>query len=361
MADQPHADKLFVTSVVLKAIAAALQRCVTSPFKGDNGSNTYFKDVVFAAMRAAMAANDLFHDRHLQGGSSTENYLKYASDHKFVPDTITLASGTQAHWLGSSTAKKVLVYFPGGGYVVPCTAGLLLWLDELQKSLGPDVSVLVLAYDLAPQAKYPTQLRQATELLEHLVYTQGRDPSDLILGGDSAGGNLTLGLLSHLAHPHPDVTPLSLPSRIHAVLLISPWCAPNHNSTPSFVANAQRDMFGARALSRWAEAFLGSDSPFAGDVYNEPALATPDWWAPVADFVDQVLIWAGGNEVLLDGIEAFAEKFTKGFGGRGGLVNTIITPKAAHEEMVIERSLGYKGDSGTGSQQVIETWIKAKL
>lgn len=244
---------------------------------------------------------------------------------------------------------------------MPCTAGLVLWLDDLQKSLGPDVSALLLTYDLAPEAKYPTQLKQAVELMRYLVETKGRDPSDLILGGDSAGGNLILGLLSHIAHPHPEIASLSLPSKIHAALLISPWCSLTQTNTPAFITNAERDMFDARTLSRWATAFLGTSDPFVGDFYNEPVLAPPEWWEPVADVVGEVMIWAGGNEVLKDGIEAFSKRFTKGFGAKGGLVNTVITPKACHEEMIVERILGYQGDSGTGSHEVVESWVRAKL
>lgn len=245
---------------------------------------------------------------------------------------------------------------------MPCGPGHMLWLDDLQKSLGPDVSALLLAYDLAPEHKYPTQLRQATELLRHLVETEGRNPSDLILGGDSAGANLILGLLSHLAHPHPEVESLKLSSKINAVLLISPWCSLTNTRTPAFIANAERDMFDERALNRWSTAFLGSDSPFAGDFYNEPVLAAPEWWVPVAELVEEVLIWSGDNEVLKDGIEAFARKFTQGFAqGGGGRVNTVITPKACHVEMIVERILGYKGDSGTGAQTVVQEWARAKL
>jgi acetyl esterase/lipase len=249
----------------------------------------------------------------------------------------------------------------GGGYVLPCSPGHMLWLDDLQKSLGPDVSALLLAYDLAPEAKYPTQLKQATELLHHLIYAEGRNPRDLMLGGDSAGGNLLLALLSHLAHPHPDVAPLSLPRKIPGVMLISPWCSLTKTNTPAFQTNAQRDMFDARTLSRWSTAFLGSTSPTAGDFYAEPVLASSEWWEAVADLVEDVLIWAGGNEVLVDGIEAFAKKLTKGFEGKGGRVDTVVTKGACHEEMIVERILGYKGDSGTGSQAVVEHWFRAKL
>jgi acetyl esterase/lipase len=249
----------------------------------------------------------------------------------------------------------------GGGYVMPCGPGHQLWLNDLQKSLGPDVSALLLAYDLSPEHTYPTQLKQAVELIRHLVETEGRDPADLVLGGDSAGGNLCLGLLSHLAHPHPEIQPLVLPSKIHAAMLISPWASLTQTNTPAFKTNAQRDMFDARTLNRWSAAFLGNDSPFAGDFYSEPVLASSDWWTGVADVIDEVLIWAGDNEVLKDGILAFANKFTKGFMAKGGVAHTIVTPKACHEEMIVERILGYKGDSGTGSQQTVQAWVKSKL
>ncbi|KAF1834708.1 alpha/beta hydrolase fold domain-containing protein [Decorospora gaudefroyi] len=353
--------RLGIASATLKAVGSALQRSLTSVFKGANGSNTYYKDIMLAMLRTNFGNLNLAQDRYMYGESSTTTYTKHAEQHGFAPETITLPSGTQAHWLGRKGAKKVLVYFNGGGYVLPCSQGHMLWLDDLQKSLGPDVSALLLAYDVAPEGKYPTQLKQAVELLRYLVETDGRSPSDLILGGDSAGGNLIIGLLSHLAHPHPDIAPLSLPSKIHGIILISPWCSLTNTHTPAFITNAERDMFDARTLERWSKAFLGSDSPFAGDFYNEPVLAAPEWWEPVADIVEEVLIWAGGNEILRDGIEAFAKKFTQGFGKKGGLVNTVVTPAACHEEMILERILGYKGDSGTGSQEVVEGWVRARL
>ena len=245
--------------------------------------------------------------------------------------------------------------------MLPCTPGHILWLDDLRKSLGPGVSALLLAYELAPESTYPTQLRQAVELFRYLTETEGRSPADILMGGDSAGGNLTLGLLSHIAHPHPEIAELKLNGKIHAAMLISPWCSLTQHHTAAHVRNAERDMFDSRTMSRWAAAFLNSTSPFAGDAYSEPVLAGPEWWEPVADVVDEVLIWGGENEILIDGIEAFSKKFSVGFRRRGGHVNVVVTKGAMHEEMIIERLLGYKGDSGTGSQGVVEEWVKAKL
>lgn len=64
-------------------------------------------------MRAQLGNLHLADDRYLNGGSTTANYAEYANKHKFAPNSLTLTSGTQAHWLGRSDAAKVLVYFHG--------------------------------------------------------------------------------------------------------------------------------------------------------------------------------------------------------------------------------------------------------
>ncbi|KAF2468919.1 alpha/beta hydrolase fold domain-containing protein [Lindgomyces ingoldianus] len=361
MADQ-SVSKLGIASVTLRAILSASVRLWISPFKGQKGAQNYFKDVMFAMMRTQLANLSLAQDRYLNP-PTTPTYIAFAKAQGFAPESIKLPGGAQAHWIGNTNAKKLIVYYHGGGYVIPANAGQMQYLMEMKDSLiaqGSDTAVVFLAYDLAPEFKYPTQLKQAVELLQYLVETQGRNPSDITLGGDSAGGNLTIGVLSHLSHPHPDIPALNLPSKLHAAFLLSPWCSFNTH-TPTFLSNAEKDIFDGRALSRWSSAFLGSDSPFAGDLYNEPALAPASWWEPTADVIEEVLIWGGANEILLDGIEEFARRFQKGFGGKGGKVSTIITAKAAHEEMILERLLGYKGDSGTGSAQVVQDWVKAKL
>lgn len=97
----------------MPTVGSALQRSVTSPFKGENGSNTYFKDVMLAMFRTNLGNLDLAQDRYTNGASSTPTYMQHAEKYKFVPDSIKLPSGTQAHWLGSRSAKTIFVYFNG--------------------------------------------------------------------------------------------------------------------------------------------------------------------------------------------------------------------------------------------------------
>lgn len=68
---------------------------------------------MFAMTRAQLGALDIAQDRYLNGNSTTPTYLKHCEQQKVVPDSVTLPSGTQAHWLGSRSAKKVLLYFHG--------------------------------------------------------------------------------------------------------------------------------------------------------------------------------------------------------------------------------------------------------
>lgn len=246
---------------------------------------------------------------------------------------------------------------------MPLGPGQMQYNLELQSELkaqGTEAATIILAYTLAPEARYPTQLKQAIELLRHLIETEGRDPSDIILGGDSAGGNLTIGVLSHLAHPHPEIPALTLPNKIHGAMLLSPWVSFN-NHTPAFTTNAEKDCFDGRSLHRWSSAFLGSESPYAGDFYSEPVTAPASWWEDVASVLSEAFIWGGGNEILIDGIEEFARRFQKGFGSRGGRVDTVVTPGAAHMEPILELLIGYKKDSGTGSTYAVKDWVKAKL
>jgi len=145
----------------------------------------------------------------------------------------------------------------GGGFVVPMSPGHIQFLAEIKDELvaqGTDVAVLILAYTTAPEARYPVQLQQAVETLRYLIEQEGRDPSDITIGGDSAGGNLSLAVLSHLTHPHTTIPALNLQSKLNGALLISPWSSFNVH-TPAFESNAEKDMFDGRPLLRWCGAY----------------------------------------------------------------------------------------------------------
>ncbi|EON69714.1 hypothetical protein W97_08974 [Coniosporium apollinis CBS 100218] len=362
-------SKLSLAWVFIRAFAALFKRMVVSPFKGKNGAPTYFKDVMYAMLRAQLGNMTIPEQKYLYP-PTTATYLQVAKEKGFQPDSVVLPDGIQAHWLGPRSKEKVIVYFHGGGYVLPAVKALLEYLYAFQQEANSDghsVSVLMLAYTLAPEGQFPTQLKQAVELMRYLFETEKRSPSNLLLAGDSAGGNLCLSLLSHILHPHPSVPALSLPTsspssspaKFPALLLISPWVSFTY-TTPSFTTNAERDAFGPASLSRWSAAFVGNN---IRDEYVEPVRASADWWAGASDVVEDVLIWAGEAEVLVDGIMAFAAEFKQGFDGgdekRRGKCEIVVTKDAAHEEMVLEAIFGYR-EKGEAAR-VVEGWVRARL
>lgn len=194
--------------------------------------------------------------------------------------------------------------------------------------------------------------------------------TQVLLGGDSAGGNLTAALLEHISHPHPEVLAITLPRPLHSALMISPW-ASFRTDWPAFESNAESDYITPRAVKRAACTYIAPGS--GHDIYSEPATSPPEWWADIAnDTVRNVMIWGGGGEVLLDGIRSFADKVGAGFAsadtaalyGDGGekrppRFTFIVTPKCAHEEMIIDELLFglVKGDAA----REVEKWLSAVL
>lgn len=115
--------------------------------------------------------------------------------------------------------RRVFLHFHGGAFVlggcrdadVSGAAALLL--------RSPGSSVLFPQYRLSsyPGNQFPAALQDAITAYAHLVVNLQIPPSDIVLSGDSAGGNLAISLLRYISK-HKDVLPEPA-----GVLLWSPW------------------------------------------------------------------------------------------------------------------------------------------
>lgn len=116
-------------------------------------------------------------------------YLTYARRNSFEPSITELKSGLKLCWIGPKNASKVLLYFHGGGYVSGASPGHVSWAADLQKTCSEHTSfsVVFVAYTLATPTggRYPIQLQEAAEALYWLTETNGKKPSDIIVGGVS--------------------------------------------------------------------------------------------------------------------------------------------------------------------------------
>lgn len=192
----------------------------------------------------------------------------------------------------------------GGGFAMsanPAYFQILKGIIDELNTAGKDVAVFMLTYTLTPHAVYPTQMKQAVEALRYIFGT-GRSPSNVVIGGDSAGGNLTLAVLSHLSHPHDAIKPLEMSEPLAGAFTIAPWVSFSPDF-PSVKANSSKDIISGDVASRWGSSYLAGQEK---DNYNQPLLAPAEWWTDIK--ASSLLVIAGSDEILLSCIEEFVEK-----------------------------------------------------
>ena len=213
--------------------------------------------------------------------------LPLAPGVRFAPVTVV---GCAAEWAIPINAlpDQTILYLHGGAYI----GGSLTMHRDLVSHIvaSSKVQALDIAYRLAPEHPYPAALEDATNAYQWLL-TQGFDPRHIIVVGDSAGGGLAAALLVNL-RDH------SIPLPAGAALL-SPWTDLSDRAQ-SWEKRASSDLLLTPSnLHCGAQHYLGMTSP-------QTPLASPIY----ADLhgLPPVFIQAGGDELLLDDIRAFATK-----------------------------------------------------
>ncbi|KAK9425033.1 putative Alpha/Beta hydrolase protein [Seiridium unicorne] len=207
-------------------------------------------------------------------------------------------------WIGNrQNASQYVLFFPGGGYIAPLTSGHLEWCFRSYVSTrkgDPEVAVAVLQYTLCPAARHPTQLSQASAALRSMI-DSGIRAGSIIVGGDSAGGNLTAQLLGHLAH---GAIPFSLSEPLAGAFLVSPWVS-RFTNTRSFLDNEYIDMLSSNHARASARNFLAQPideqtSIDKGQERSMPLDGGGEWLDNWGKVTKALYVAVGANEVLRD-------------------------------------------------------------
>ncbi len=110
-----------------------------------------------------------------------------------------LIGRSEAVWVEQAKLpEKLLIYFPGGGYVAGSPATHRRMTTGLVDKLDANVGILVVNYRHAPEASYQDALADAMSVYDHVLKVWGYDPENVILAGDSAGANLAFCLIQDL-------------------------------------------------------------------------------------------------------------------------------------------------------------------
>lgn len=151
-------------------------------------------------------------EKHRQSQDHLGAILSNTKDIEYKEFTI---NEMKAEWVSVNRAhmkKHIILYCHGGGY----STGSRIYARTLTSKLAMSTSMDVLCFDyrLSPENPYPAATQDAMQVWDHLMHL-GYGARDIIVAGDSAGGNLALSLVLKLKQEER-----LLP---RGLILLSPW------------------------------------------------------------------------------------------------------------------------------------------
>lgn len=201
------------------------------------------------------------------------------------------AGGVPAELQMVDDAETLIIYFHGGGYIGGSIASHRNLTGNL--ALQSRSKVLSVEYRLAPEHPHPAAVEDAVTTYQWAL-SEGYEPHNIALAGDSAGGGLTAACLIELRNKQ-----LPMPA---AGVLISPWLDMSLTGE-TMTTNDERDSsISAISMPRTRELFV-SDAQIS-DPLASPLEADLGGLPPL-------LIQVGDEEILLSDSERFNKKATQ--------------------------------------------------
>lgn len=245
--------------------------------------------------------------------------------------------------------EKVIIHFPGGAFVITFGhegSGRLV-SGVLNKYLKAS-KLLWAQYRLAGDEEtcFPAAVQDALTYYHHVV-AMGINPKNIILSGDSAGGNVVLGLLRYLESTQQSVnggangsssrtntSALPLPG---GAIVFSPWVevTPNAEEVYSASPNAKFDILDPKFLQWGAESYLGKNgnkgeaAPYISPLNHPFKTSVP------------LYIHVGAAEAFCQSIASFARGMQVIGDNRVGF---CTTPKAPHDLLLTHPLFGMEGE-----------------
>lgn len=197
--------------------------------------------------------------------------------------------GVNGYWClpAQAATDSALLFLHGGGYVMGSAKAYCHFAGHFARLSGQ--AVFVADYRLAPEHPYPAALEDAVAVYQGL---QASGRRRVLVIGDSAGGGLTLSLLSRLQAITDTVQPV-------AAIAMSPWTdlanlADSHHTRHDaevYLSKAMVDACAAMYLGQTAARDPGA-SPLHASLHGLPPLQ----------------LHVGSDEVLLDDSLHYADR-----------------------------------------------------
>ncbi|RMZ77458.1 hypothetical protein DV738_g4351, partial [Chaetothyriales sp. CBS 135597] len=271
-------------------------------------------------------------------------YDQWCAKNKVTPNKVRLNTGTEAFWVGDPQAEFVVIYFHGGGFSIEGgDEQFQFWGDDVLpdlKAAGKSVAFLFLQYTLVPHGTYPVQVTEAIEAVRYVTQDLKRSADTILLGGDSAGGNMALAVVSQALHPSPDLPKVTLDKPLKGLVLVAPWVRFVYH-TASVAENKYKDIVTANVAEVWSSTYLAGK---ATSPYNEPGTADASWWVDAP--VEHIVCVAGRDELLHDAVTEWVAKYKEAKGADS--ITFVVAEHEVHIAPLIELKLGDKTPTQQG-------------
>lgn len=227
----------------------------------------------------------------------------------------------------------VLLYFHGGGYVLGSPQTHRSLVGHLARLSG--IEAASMDYRLAPESPFPAAVDDGLACYQALL-DGGVAPGRIIIGGDSAGGGLTLATALRARE-----TGLPMPA---GLVVLSPWTDLTQGGW-SYDTQAQKDpMIRRDRLELMARLYLDGAAP--ADPLASPRFADPEDLPPM-------LIQVGSDEVLLADATELA--------GRAGAARVEVTLEIWPDMFHVFQAFHDMLDEAKTANARIGQWIRRRL
>ncbi|KAF3938242.1 hypothetical protein ABW19_dt0205086 [Dactylella cylindrospora] len=206
---------------------------------------------------------------------------------------------------------------------------LVSWASKLKDSGYNNPCVFALDYTLVPDLRFPVQLNEAYRGYQVLHELAGPG-AELVVAGDSAGGNLALSLLLHLARPRNSEKLDKTLRKPSFATIISPWTVlvsfKNKDTEDDFLSAKQLHQYGV----------LYANSQIINDPYKSPGICKDlKWWDEAVPGNGMHIVY-GSQEVFAGEIRSLILQI-----GKLGDERLRVTEKSAvHVWPVVQSFLG---------------------
>ena len=267
--------------------------------------------------------------------AAQELFGRLVTPNLLINTTPITVNNVSAEWVRMNQGhdrRHVVLYCHGGGYTCGQLGYARILASKLALATGFDV--LSFEYRLAPEHPFPAAIEDAVAMWDYLMY-MGYGARDVIIAGDSAGGNLALELALKLKEQGR--------AQPRGLLLFSPWTDMTASGKSYRTCKTLDPMLTMEYIAAVREAYTGPDADWSRPCYS-PLFADLRGLPPV-------LVQVGTNEILKSDSEQLVENLQKA----GVYAQLEVYPECWHvfQQMPIRRAAVAMESAGRFVQKII--------